>query len=170
MRNMREVSGTHRNVKYCRHTLRHFTRQAPRSRAVVRSMRYPRSSSSRRCRSVSPETPVACSDGTTGPAALVCSVMALGTWLRAMSAVSTVVEATKYFRSANAPVDQTPAGTDPAGPLEARLASVLVAAIRRRLTATARDLTWNRTSTMPQPFAERGRSAWSGFGRPALVA
>ena len=77
-----------------------------------------------------PKTPVACSDGTTGPAALVCSVMALGTWLRAMSAVSTVAEATKYFRSANAPVDQTPAGTDPVGPLEARLASVLVAAIR----------------------------------------
>ena len=56
--------------------------------------------------------------------------MALATWLRAMSAVGTVAEATRYFRRSDAPSDETPAKPDPAEPLEVRLAGVLVAALR----------------------------------------
>ena len=57
-------------------------------------------------------------------------VLALGTWLRALNAVGTVAEATKYFRGSGAPPDQSPARTESGEPLETRLASVLVAALR----------------------------------------
>jgi hypothetical protein len=56
-------------------------------------------------------------------------VLALGTWLRALNAVGTVAEATKYFRGSAAPAERSPASPEPAEPLEARLASVLVAAL-----------------------------------------
>ena len=56
--------------------------------------------------------------------------MALVTWLRALNAVGTVAEATRYFRGSSAPPDQSPARAEPAEPLETRLANVLVAALR----------------------------------------
>jgi len=56
--------------------------------------------------------------------------LAFGTFLRALNAVGTVAEATKYFRGSGAPPDQSPSTTEPVEPLETRLASVLVAALR----------------------------------------
>ena len=56
--------------------------------------------------------------------------LALGTLFRALNALGTVAEATKYFRGSGPPPDQSPAKTEPAEPLETRLASVLVAALR----------------------------------------
>ena len=56
--------------------------------------------------------------------------LAFGTFLRALNAVGTVAEATKYFRGSGTPPDQSPATTESVEPLETRLASVLVAALR----------------------------------------
>jgi len=57
--------------------------------------------------------------------------MAFVTWLRALNAVGTVAEATRFFRGAGQTADQSPAPSEgPAGSLETRLANVVVAALR----------------------------------------
>ena len=57
--------------------------------------------------------------------------MAFVTWLRALNAVGTVAEATRFFRSSGQAADQPPAPSESAGgSLETRLANVVVAALR----------------------------------------
>lgn len=53
------------------------------------------------------------------------------TWLRALNAVGTVAEATRFFSGSGQASDQTPAPSEgPGGSLETRLANVVVAALR----------------------------------------
>ena len=57
--------------------------------------------------------------------------MSIVAWLRALNAVSTVAEASRLFRGARTDVEREAAGGEPGSTqLEARLASVVVAALK----------------------------------------
>jgi hypothetical protein len=80
--------------------------------------------------------------------------MALGGWMRALNAVSGLVELSKQFRRPVAPDESLTAGGRPGGALEARLAGVLVAALKEAFDRDSARLELERS----QVDAERQRA------------